>query len=150
MPENSNFPAHGKVTAVKDQAIVFHPAGTNYELHLIASSAFSGPPNKPIHGIVRVTARKVYTVPSGGNFIQPIFGSPRIIQGRVLFVDDKSMVVQAGCPILVDLPAVDSAIDLDNGQITVGMMANVVALPGARFSRIEAPAADRPVAQTVH
>ena len=147
MPETSNFPARGKVTAVREQLIVFRPANFNYELHLIPSSTFSGPLNKPIHGIVRVTARKVYTVPSGGNFIQPIFGSPRIIQGRVLYVDDKTMVVHAGCPILVDLPTAETAIDLDNGQITVGMMANVVALPGARFSLAESPVTDHPVAQ---
>jgi len=149
MSETSNFPARGKITAIRDQHVVFQPSNTNYELHLIPSSAFSGPINQPMHGIVRVTARKVYTVPSGGNFIAPIFGSPRIIQGRVLYVDDKTMVLQAGCPIRVELPTAETAIDLDNGQITVGMMANVVALPGARFSLLEAPSEARPAVQKV-
>src|ERR1700733_5449004 len=126
MAEPSNFPAHGKVTSVTDDYLVFQPANTNYQLHLVPASPFSGPLNKPLQGNPRVTARKVYTVPSGGNFIQPIFGPPRIVQGRVLYVDDKSMVVQAGCPIAVDLPSAETSIDLGNGNITVGMMVNVV------------------------
>jgi hypothetical protein len=96
--------------------------------------------NKPIQAIVRVTARKVYTVPSGGNFIAPIFGPPRTLQGRVLYADDKALVIHAGLPVVVDLPSSETAIDLDNGQVTVGTMVNVVALPGARFALAETPA----------
>jgi len=39
--------------------------------------------------------------------------------------------VQASANFIVDLPAADSAIDLDNGLITLNTMVNVVALPGA-------------------
>lgn len=134
MSEPSHFPARGKVTSVKDSQVVFEPANTNYQLHLAVGTPYGGPINTPLQAVVKATARKLYTVPSGGNFIAPIFGSPRIIQGRVLYVDDKSMVVQAGCPILVELPQAENAIDLDNGQITVGTMVNVVAMPPARFS----------------
>jgi len=81
--------------------------------------------------LIRVMARKVYTVPSGGNFVQPIVGPPRIIQGRVRHLDDRQLVVQASANFIVDLPAADSAIDLDNGLITLNTMVNVVALPGA-------------------
>jgi hypothetical protein len=137
----NDHPARGKVISFKDSTVVFAPANTKYELHLATGGAYSGPTNKPIQAIVRVTARKMYTVPSGGNFIAPIFGPPRILQGRVLFTDDKTMVIHAGLPVVVDLPSAETAIDLDNGQVTVGTMVNVVALPGARFSLVEAPAA---------
>jgi hypothetical protein len=136
--------ARGKVTEVRDGTVVFSPAGTNYLLHLAAVN-YTGPVNQPISAIVRVTARKVYTVPSGGNFIAPIFGQPRTLQGRVMSIADGSMVIHAGLPIVVDLPTAETAIDLDNGQITVGSMVNVVALPQARF----ALATDQAV-QTVH
>ena len=136
-----DFPARGKVTGVKDSQVIFNPVNTNYEMHLHISGPYTGPLNKPIFAALRVTARKVYTVPSGGNFIAPIFGSPRTLQGRVLYADDKNIVIHAGTPIIVDLPTSESAIDLDNGQITVGTMANVVALPGARFALAEAPVA---------
>jgi len=86
-----------------------------------------------VQGTVRVTARKVWTVPSGGNFVSPIFGPPRTIQGRVRSLDERSLVVHAGVPILVELPADEAGYDLVNGPLAVGVMVNVVALPGARF-----------------
>jgi hypothetical protein len=129
----SESPARGKVLQAGDGMVVFNPAGTNYRMHL-AAAKYAGPLNHPLSAVVRVTARKVYTVPSGGNFIAPIFGQPRILQGRVLSVEDRVMVIHAGLPVVVDLPGSDTAIDLDNGQITVGTMVNVVAMPQARFS----------------
>jgi hypothetical protein len=101
-------------------------------LHLIAPN-YAGPVGSLTHGIIRAVARKVWTVPSGGNFIAPIFGSPRTIQGRVRALNETSILMQAGAPIVVDLPADANGIDLANGPIRVGAMVNVTALPGARF-----------------
>src|SRR5829696_161096 len=95
--------AAGKVTAAGEGKLVFAPAGTNYELHLLCPR-YAGPVNKPVRGTIRVTARKVWTVPSGGNWISPIFGTPRTVQGRVRLVGENYIVVQAGTPIHVDLP----------------------------------------------
>jgi len=132
MPSPNDFTARGKIIEVRDRIVVFQPSATNYQLYL----EFAGdgvPPisAQPIDCLIRVDARKVYTVPSGGNFIQPIFGPPRIIQGRVKYADDRTLVVHAGAPIICQLPAAESAIDLSEGKIRVGHMANVVALPGA-------------------
>ena len=129
---SARFPAAGKVTSFGEGRLVFAPAGTNYELHLLCPK-YAGPVNKPVRGIIRVRARKVWTVPSGGNWISPIFGTPRTIQGRVRALESGWMVVQAGTPILVDLPDNDIVYDLPNGAIAVGAMVNVVALPGASF-----------------
>jgi hypothetical protein len=128
----SGVAARGKVIAAKDGVVHFAPSGTNYELHLVAPND-AAPTGTLVQGTIRVAARKVWTVPSGGNFIAPIFGPPRTIQGRVRSLDERSLVVQAGVPILVELPADDAGYDLANGPITVGVMVNVVALPGARF-----------------
>lgn len=129
------FIASGKVTGVKDGVVVFNPASTNYELHM-AIPAYAGPVNAPVRCYIRVAARKVYTVPSGGNFISPIFGPPRIVQGRVRWGDSRRLVIHAGCPIHVELPRNDTAIDLDEGAIEVGRMVNVVCLPGASIEFI--------------
>jgi hypothetical protein len=140
MPSLADFPAKGKVLDVRDtdngRLVTFQPLGTNYELHLLADGAFEAPRNKPVELRLHVQARKVYTVPSGGNFIQPIFGPPRIIQGRVRWADEdeRIIVVHASVPFIIDLPPVDTAIDLDEGPITLGRMVNVVALPGAAVS----------------
>jgi hypothetical protein len=134
MPSPNDFPARGKIIEVNGDRIVFAPSNTTYQLHLLKSGgAMPEVSDRPMEIFIRVQARKVYTVPSGGNFVQPIFGPPRIIQGRVKFADDRTIVVHAGVTIICDLPAADTAIDLDEGLIQVGRMANVVALPGATF-----------------
>src|SRR5688500_5238187 len=95
--------ARGQVRGTREDLLTFAPHGTNYELHLVAPN-YAGPVGSLTRGVVRVTARKVWTVPSGGNFIAPIFGTPRTIQGRVKALDDRTLVVQAGTPVVVDLP----------------------------------------------
>ena len=103
--------ARGQVKESRDHLVIFSPHGTNYELHLVAPS-YSGPIASVTEGLVRVTARKVWTVPSGGNFIAPIFGTPRTIQGRVRALDERTLVVQAGTPVVVDLPDDPTAFEL--------------------------------------
>src|SRR4029077_10731794 len=123
--------ARGKVIDVRENVVVFCPHGTSYELHLRTEGPYDGPRDAPVLALIRATARKVYTVPSGGNFIAPIFGPPRILQGRVRFLDDRFLVVQAGAKVIVELPGADSAIDLGEGAVTQNKMVNVVAFPGA-------------------
>lgn len=128
--------AAGKVTATIGGGLIkFAPAGTTYELHLVCPS-YAGPLNTRIEGVIRVTARKAYTVPSGGNFITPIYGPPRIIQGRVRAIEGNAIVLQAGVPIHVRLPDEAAAVELANGVIGVASLVNVVALPGATFELI--------------
>ena len=124
--------AQGKVKGAGGGVVMFTPSNTNYELHL-ASPGYAGPLDALTRGVVRAVARKAYTVPSGGNFISPIYGQPRTIQGRVRSVSGNEIVVQAGLPIHVTLPGDASAVELGNGAIAVGSLVNVVALPGATF-----------------
>lgn len=141
MPESST---RGQVSAkTSDELIVFKPAGTSYELHLRTSAPYDGPLDEPISARIRVQARKVYTVPSGGNFISPIFGTPRIIQGRVKAISGQSLVVQSGAIVTADLPPGELAIDLNNGQITVGAMVNIVVMPGATIEFATSPRLSR-------
>ena len=135
MPSASDFVTKGKVTEVFVEGVTFTPAGGTYVLKLHTPSRYTGPVNKPVEGLLKVTGRKVYTVPSGGNFITPIVGQPKIIQGLVKYIDDRQIVVQ-GAPnvnVIVDLPTGEYAIDFNDGRVRVGAMANVVAFPGASF-----------------
>ena len=128
-------PSKGKVIAVRDGIVIFSPTGTNYEMHL-ACPAYVGPVDVPVRGIIRVQPRKIWTVPAGGLFVSPIFGTPRIIQGRIRALDEKTMTLHAGGEFVVDLPADDRVYDLANGALTVGAMVNVTALPGVSFELI--------------
>ncbi len=138
MAQISDFPARGRITAAEAGKVTFQPAGTNYEHHMQVPADFGAPVGSLVDGLIRVNARKVYSVPSGGNFVAPIFGPPKIIQGRVKFADAKQLVVQAGVPIVVELPGDDNAMDLHSGGIAVGTLVNVVALPGAKFELLGA------------
>lgn len=134
MPDANDFLARGTLIDVLEQAVVFQPAGTNYRLRLETGyERFSGSAGERIECRIRLAARKIWTVPSGGLFVTPIFGTPRIVQGRVKFVDERTVVVHAGTNFIVDLPSAPAAIDQPNGPIVVGGMVNVTALPGARL-----------------
>jgi hypothetical protein len=140
----ADFPAAGRVLEVEDDSVIFQPLGTTYRWKLLTASRYAGPVNQRIECVVRAAARKVYTVPSGGNFVAPIVGPPRIVQGRIRGGDEKQLVVHASVPIVIDLPPEEEAIDLTHGPLAVGALANVVALPGASFEplvRQAAPAA---------
>src|SRR5262245_32179392 len=105
MPSEADFPASGKVTGANGNLVTFVPANTNYELQLqLADGTYTGPLNAPVKALIRVDARKIWTVPSGGNFITPIFGPPRIVQGRVRFLSDDTLVLHTGTNIIVNLP----------------------------------------------
>lgn len=122
--------ARGKVLRTEGDCIVFQPSNTNYELHLKAAG-YNGPIGTPVDCTIRVNARKVYSVSSGGNFIQPIFGPPKIIQGRVISIEGQQIVMHAaGGSVVVTLPQDDRAIDLNSGGISPGSMVNVVAFAG--------------------
>ena len=129
----TDFSARGKVTSVETGKVVFNPINTKYEMHLETTQTYTGPLNELISATIRAKARKIYTVPSGGGFISPIFGPPRTIQGRALHVQDGMVVIKAGAPIVVEMPKEDSGIDLSEGPISVGSMVNAVAMPGAKF-----------------
>ncbi|RZL89411.1 MAG: hypothetical protein EOP73_30170 [Variovorax sp.] len=124
--------AKGVILRAEPGRVVFHPRETNYELDLVATGAFEA--GQHVGGVIRCDARKVYTVPSGGNFIQPVLGTPRIVQGRVVTLTEQTITVRAGNAFfVVTLPTGKDTIDLHVGNIAAGSLVNVVALPGASF-----------------
>ena len=132
MITTSEIVATGKILRNLGEMVVFRPTGTNYELHLKAPDG-EIPLDVPVRAQIIAAARKIWTVPSGGNFIAPILGTPRTIQGMVRVLQPNSMIVQAGVPITVEFPADDSAFDLAHGPIAVGTIVNVIAFPGVRI-----------------
>jgi hypothetical protein len=139
MASPQDFPARGKVLRIAAGKIIFSPINTNYEIQLEPAQPFDGPIGQQILCLIRAKARKVYTVPSGGGFIAPIFGSPRTIQGRALYVDEQQIIIRAGVPIIVELPKSDDALDLEEGAISVGSIVNAVAFPGTTFQYVGSP-----------
>jgi len=141
MPAPTDFPARGKVLSSDGQHIIFAPSNTNYQLQL--KGAYSGPVgagHAPVYLLIRATGRKLLTVASGGNFVAPIFGTPKTFQGRVKYADETQVVIHAGVPVIVKFPANEDALDLANGSVTVGQMLNAIVFPGAFFELVGEPA----------
>lgn len=137
MSKTAELSVKGTILRLDGGRVVFHPLNTNYELHLESAADHSAFVGKNVHGLARVKARKIYGVPSGGNFIQPVLGTPRIIQGRVLTLDATTLTMKAGGAIfVVELPTGLDTIDLHHGAIGANSLVNVVALPGATFERV--------------
>jgi hypothetical protein len=136
MPTTNDVAARGKVIAIDGQHVVFHPTGTTYQMHLGVAAGVSLPRDTPVEVVIRARARKVWTVPSGGLFVAPIFGPPRIIQGRVRYADQREVVLDAGVNVVVELPHSDEAYDLARGPIEVGALVNVTVLPGATIELV--------------
>src|SRR5688572_13360748 len=105
MASESDFPTRGKIVVVEEGLAKFAPAETRYQWHLGLQGKHDNLPiGAPIEVFIYVDARKLYTVQSGGNFVEPIVGPPRIIQGRVRFVSDSVIVVNASANFIVTLP----------------------------------------------
>lgn len=134
MADATGFLARGKVLRTLGDQIVFNPTGTNYELHLVGP--YTGPLHVPVSLRIFARGRKLLTVPSGGNFVTPIMGPPRIFQGRVRFADDRVIGLHAGVNVLIELPADEDAVDLAMGPITVGGLLNATVYPGVRFDYV--------------
>lgn len=136
-----DFPARGRILRIENNLVVFNPAGTTYELHLVSPGPETPTPSPyTLSAYIRATARKIWTMPGGGNFVTPIFGPPKVVQGRVRYLEERLAVVQAGVPILLALPAADVDYDLSTGPVIPGNMINATTFPGATIELARAPA----------
>ena len=130
-----NHTTRGRVIAVNGSTVVFKPTNSTYELHLHAVNGFDGPLDTPLDAVIRGTARKVYTVPSGGGFVTPIMGTPKIVQGRVADIAGSQVAVKSAATVNVTLPTVENSIEMAQGTIAGGSLVNVVLMAGATFER---------------
>jgi hypothetical protein len=140
MPSPLDFPARGRILRIENGLVVFNPAATTYEIHL-ASAGPEMPRPTPymVSAYVRATARKVWTMPGGGNFVTPIFGPPKVVQGRVRYLEERLAVIQAGLPVHVALPADSVDYDLERGPVVVGGIINATTFPGATIELAKEP-----------
>jgi hypothetical protein len=92
--------------------------GTEYllRLHLVGSTGV--PAGKRIAGVIGGKAQKLHRAHAGGEFIEPVEGHPRIVQGRVRASDTGSnrLLIQAVVPMWIGLAEGQSARDFSAGD----------------------------------
>lgn len=86
-------------TATRQAHLTFLVPNTNYELHLLGAEGVQTAPGKRLIGTIRVEARRIDIVQTGGQYMEPVIGRPRRMQGTIIAVRDGAVVVDAGVPV---------------------------------------------------
>ena len=89
-PTEVNSIAVLRLNEVMDGIAVLSVPGTDYELHLVTNGGITTSLGKRIRGKILARALRMHRSNTGGNFIEPVYGRPRIVQGTVLHVDGEN------------------------------------------------------------
>ena len=134
MAETDRSIARGELLEQGEDTIVLGLLGTEYRLHLALASPISVGPGKRIAGRISATAMRVDLATTGGRYIEPVYGRPRRLQGRIIATDAaaNTITVYCGCPVVCTLTAAQSA-----GDLPLGAIATFDVKSGATFEPIE-------------
>jgi len=88
-------------TPTRPAHIVMSVPNTSYRLHLWPIGQVRAEVGKRLIGSIAVDARRIDRVGTGGLFIEPVFGRPRRVQGRVVSVDPDGRSIGDGKPALI-------------------------------------------------
>jgi hypothetical protein len=86
-------------TATKPGYLKFAVPNTSYVMHLMPTVPVNTPVGKRLIGTIKAQARRIDIVQTGGQYVEPVMGHPRRVQGTVLRVEAGAVVVDAGFPI---------------------------------------------------
>ena len=91
---------------------------TEYMLRLHLKGSAHAAVGKRIRGVISGTAQKFHRASAGGEFIEPVEGHPRIVQGRIRAVDAAAnrVLLQAVVPMWVSIAAGQSASEFHAGD----------------------------------
>jgi hypothetical protein len=114
--------ARVSIEGVCENRVTVGVARTNYRIDLVDASrgaASKATPGRPINSIIRARALKMHRSTAGGTFIEPVEGSPRIVQGRILATDTarNEALVHAVVPMWIEVPAGQCASDFATGDL---------------------------------
>jgi hypothetical protein len=86
-------------SATRPERLVLSFPNTSYRVHLIPQGKVQTPVGKRIIGTIHAKARRIDEVRTGGRYVEPVYGRPRRVQGRVIGTEAGAVVVDAGVPI---------------------------------------------------
>lgn len=120
----------GRLLEKGDEQIVLRILETSYRLHLQIDAPIEADLGDRVTGTIHCHARRVDVVPSGGRYIEPVYGRPRRIQGTIVGgdVQNNTLFVRCGATVIVHLMPSQRAADFMTGQ-----MASFDVERGAKF-----------------
>lgn len=103
----------------RPETIVLGLPGTDYQLHLQLNIPTGIDEGKSITGQIQARARRVDIVQTGGRYIEPVYGRPRSLQGRISAIDPiaNTITVDCSCPFICQLVANQKATAFSQGML---------------------------------
>ncbi len=127
--------ARGKVHATFDGGFDLAIPGTEYRLRLLTSAPMAKQAGEKVAGVIRVKARRIDVVKSGGLFVEPVLARPRRIQGRIVALDKNAdtLTIDVGAgPLVVSTDGRQHATDFEVGTLVAcDVEAGATFTPGA-------------------
>ena len=123
-----------------DEKVVLGVHGTDYLIELaptVAAESFPAPRssrNRRIRGTVAGWALKMHRAEAGGRFIEPVHGTPRIVQGTVYEVDapNNRLLMDVVVPMWITLDTASTG--QFASQFAPGDLLNFYLAPGTSFT----------------
>lgn len=106
-----------------DDRVVLTLPHTDYRIHLDVKGESpelaADNVGKSVAGRIEAQARRIDVVHTGGRYLEPVYGRPRRLQGRIVATDRRSntITVQCPCPIVCHLMAPQLAQQFEVGQL---------------------------------
>ncbi len=107
------------VESVGDGMVTVRVPGMNYQnTFQLAGDAAGLTVGERVRGTIHAPAWKVDRVDLGGNYVEPLYGRPRRMQGTILGVNvaTNELTVQVGYEVTMKMPAKYSAADYQVGE----------------------------------
>ena len=109
----------GKLLESNGELIVLGLPRCDYKLHLVPMGNVKPDGRGKVTGVIRAKAKRVDVVETGGCYIEPVFGRPRRVQGRIIGGDAAAgtITVAAAAPLTATLMAPQTIADFALGQL---------------------------------
>lgn len=123
--------ARGKLLRQEQGKIVLAVPGTDYQIHLAVSQPVQPDALGQICGRITARARRVDRVVTGGRFIEPSWGRPRILQGVIVATDPSANTITVRCAVPFECELTDPR--QKAADFAIGELVNFSVERGARF-----------------
>ena len=122
----------GYLAEAGDDRVVLTFPGTDYRTELKVTSRPTTEVGKRILGVIQGQARRIDVCGTGGKYVEPVYGRPKRVQGKIVAVDltAGTVTVDAGAMSVV----VKTDPSQDTGDFAEGDFVTFAVLPGATFT----------------
>lgn len=106
------------IESIENDLVTLKTPVANYRNTFKCASVADLTVGKRVEGSIHAPARKIEVVSQGGNYVEPLFGRPRRMQGLVLRQNGKenSLLVRTAYDTTVSLPSHQQAADYPVGS----------------------------------